>query len=106
MVAGDRLPQERQGRHHRPSSLYVERGKDIRGRRMPRRWAWLCRCVVIPCLAVMGTPGEPKPFRWANEGDPTTLDPHARSDGFVPSSDMTFYEPLIRRDRNLKLEPA
>jgi peptide/nickel transport system substrate-binding protein len=47
-----------------------------------------------------------KTFRWANDGDPTTMDPHARSDLFVSSFDFNMYEPLIRRDRNLKLEPA
>ena len=34
------------------------------------------------------------------------MDPHARSDLFVSSFDFNMYEPLIRRDRNLKLEPA
>jgi peptide/nickel transport system substrate-binding protein len=34
------------------------------------------------------------------------MDPQARSDGFVTSFDMNMYEPLVRRDRNLKLEPA
>jgi peptide/nickel transport system substrate-binding protein len=34
------------------------------------------------------------------------MDPHARSDGFVTSFDMNIYEPLIRRDRDLRLEPA
>jgi peptide/nickel transport system substrate-binding protein len=34
------------------------------------------------------------------------MDPHARSDGFVTSFDMNMYEALLRRDRDLKLEPA
>jgi peptide/nickel transport system substrate-binding protein len=34
------------------------------------------------------------------------MDPHARSDAFVSSFDFNMYEPLVRRDRNLKLEPA
>jgi peptide/nickel transport system substrate-binding protein len=34
------------------------------------------------------------------------MDPQARSDGFVTSFDMNIYEPLIRRDRDLKLEPG
>jgi peptide/nickel transport system substrate-binding protein len=46
---------------------------------------------------------EAKTFRWANDGDPTTMDPHARSDLFVTSFDMNMYEALLRRDRNLKL---
>src|SRR3984885_1644560 len=63
-------------------------------------------CAALVVLIAVATSGEAKTFRWANDGDPTTMDPHARSDGFVTSFDMNIYEPLIRRDRNLKLEPA
>src|SRR5882672_9850446 len=73
---------------------------------MTKRSEWLCRCVVFALLAIIATSGEAKTFRWANDGDPTTMDPHARSDLFVTSFDMNMYEPLIRRDRNLKLEGA
>jgi peptide/nickel transport system substrate-binding protein len=57
-------------------------------------------------LAALAVAGHAKTFRWANDGDPTTMDPQARSDGFVSSFDMNIYEQLVRRDRNLKLEPA
>src|SRR5690348_1841509 len=57
-------------------------------------------------LAALAATVEAKTFRWANDGDPTTMDPHARSDLFVQSFDANIYEPLVRRDRNLKLEPA
>jgi len=49
---------------------------------------------------------EAKTFRWANDGDPTTMDPHARGDVFVSSFDFNMYEGLVRRDRDLKLEAA
>jgi peptide/nickel transport system substrate-binding protein len=73
---------------------------------MTKRSAWLCRCIMVALFALISTAGEAKTFRWANDGDPTTMDPHARSDGFVTSFDMNIYEPLIRRDRDLKLEPG
>jgi peptide/nickel transport system substrate-binding protein len=75
---------------------------------MTKRLDWVCRCAVsaMVALAVLGATGEAKTFRWANDGDPTTMDPHARSDLFVSSFNMNIYEPLIRRDRNLKLEPG
>jgi peptide/nickel transport system substrate-binding protein len=57
-------------------------------------------------LAALAATGEAKTFRWANDGDPTTMDPHARGDAFVSSFDFNMYEALVRRDRNLKLEPA
>src|SRR6266436_8250925 len=69
---------------------------------------WLRRYVLaaVVVLAALAATGEAKTFRWANDGDPTTMDPHARSDLFVTSFDMNMYEPLLRRDRELKLEPA
>jgi peptide/nickel transport system substrate-binding protein len=68
----------------------------------------LCRfaiaSAVLVTVAALGAAAEAKTFRWANDGDPTTMDPHARSDLFVTSFDMNMYEPLVRRDKNLKLE--
>jgi peptide/nickel transport system substrate-binding protein len=45
-------------------------------------------------------------FRWANDGDVNSLDPYARSETFLLSFNANIYEPLVRRDRDLKLEPA
>jgi peptide/nickel transport system substrate-binding protein len=73
---------------------------------MTKLSAWLCSCVICALLAGIVSAGQAKRFRWANDGDPTTMDPHARSDGFVTAFDMNIYEPLIRRDKDLKLEPA
>ncbi len=65
-----------------------------------------CALSAMIVLAALAAPVEAKTFRWANDGDPTTMDPHARGDSFVSSFDFNMYEPLVRRDRNLKLEPA
>jgi peptide/nickel transport system substrate-binding protein len=69
---------------------------------------WVCGCVIAVALAMVpfGSQAQSKVFRWSNDGDPTTMDPHARSDGFVTSFDMNMYEPLLIRDRNLKLAPV
>jgi peptide/nickel transport system substrate-binding protein len=45
-------------------------------------------------------------FRWANDGDVNSLDPYARNETFLLSFNHNMYEPLVRRDRDLKLEPA
>jgi peptide/nickel transport system substrate-binding protein len=63
-------------------------------------------CMALAVLVAVATNADAKTFRWANDGDPTTMDPHARSDLFVSSFDFNMYEPLLRRDRNLKLEAA
>ena len=75
---------------------------------MTTRLDWACRSALsaVVVLVALAATGEAKTFRWANDGDPTTMDPHARSDGFVTTFLMNIYEPLLRRDRELKLEPA
>ncbi len=44
-------------------------------------------------------------FKWANNGDVNAMDPYTRNETFQLSFDANIYEPLIRRDRNLALEP-
>ncbi len=45
-------------------------------------------------------------FRWANDGDVNSMDPYARNETFLLSFNSNIYEPLVRRDRNLQVEPA
>jgi len=45
-------------------------------------------------------------FRWANDADSNSMDPYARQETFLLSFDSNIYEPLVRRDKDLKLEPA
>ena len=47
-----------------------------------------------------------KVFNWANDGDVNSMDPYARNETFLLSFNANIYEPLVRRDRDLKLEPA
>ncbi len=47
-----------------------------------------------------------KVFRWANDGDANSLDPYALNESFRLGFLLNIYEPLIRRDKNLKLEPG
>src|SRR5712672_2306621 len=75
---------------------------------MTKKLGSVCRWTLsaVMVIAALAATGEAKTFRWANDGDPTTMDPHARSDLFVTSFDMNMYEPLLRRNRELKLEQA
>ena len=45
-------------------------------------------------------------FKWGNDGDVSALDPYTRNETVQLSFLANIYEPLIRRDRNLQLEPA
>ncbi|HZK90291.1 MAG TPA: ABC transporter substrate-binding protein [Stellaceae bacterium] len=47
-----------------------------------------------------------KTFRWANDGDSNSMDPYARQETFLLLFDMSFYEPLLRWNREMKLEPG
>jgi peptide/nickel transport system substrate-binding protein len=45
-------------------------------------------------------------FRWANDSDAGSLDPYARHETFLLSFDSNIYEPLVRRDHSLRLQPG
>src|SRR4029078_12801969 len=53
-----------------------------------------------------GLPAEAKTFKWANAGDVSSMDPYARNETFLLTFMANIYEPLVRRDKELKLEPA
>ncbi len=57
-------------------------------------------------LALGATVADAKTFRWANDGDVNSMDPYARNETFLLTFMANIYEPLVRRDRNLKLEAA
>jgi peptide/nickel transport system substrate-binding protein len=61
----------------------------------------------VAAVALLGAqPSSAKTFKWANDGDVNSLDPYARNETFLLSFNANFYEPLFRRSRELKLEPA
>ena len=45
-------------------------------------------------------------FRWANDGDVGAMDPATRQETVQLSFLANIYEPLARRDKDLKIEPA
>jgi peptide/nickel transport system substrate-binding protein len=47
-----------------------------------------------------------KVFRWANDGDVNSMDPYSRNETFLLAFLQNIYEPLARRSKDLKLEPA
>ena len=70
---------------------------------MSKGLRWASALVVIAALAA---PAEAKTFRWANDGDANSMDPYARQETFLLLFDMSMYEPLVRRNREMKLEPG
>src|SRR5260370_35692556 len=78
------------------------------------REAVRCGLLVALTFSVLGmlaaptftSAAEAKTFRWANDGDANSMDPYARQETFLLLFDQSMYEPLIRRDRQMKLEPG
>ena len=59
----------------------------------------------LVCAAV-ATSAEAKTFKWANAGDVSSMDPYARNETFLLTFTQNIYDPLVRRNKELKLEPA
>ena len=57
-------------------------------------------------LVVSVPVAEAKTFKWANDGDVNSMDPYARQESFLLTFTGNIYEPLVRRNAKLQLEPA
>jgi peptide/nickel transport system substrate-binding protein len=61
----------------------------------------------ILCLALLlSLPLSAKHFRWASQGDASSLDPHAQNEGLTNQVNAMVYEPLLQYDKQMKLVPA
>lgn len=70
---------------------------------------WSKRLSAVLLCATVGLAAAPAgaaTFRWANDGDSNSMDPYTRSETFLLTFDQNFYDPLVRRDKDLKVEPA
>ncbi|MCY6380176.1 ABC transporter substrate-binding protein [Hoeflea prorocentri] len=57
-------------------------------------------------LALAGSATHAETFRWASVTDPQTMDPHAVNSAPVLGFLNNVYEGLVRRDKNMSIEPA
>lgn len=57
-------------------------------------------------LLAFAVAADAKTFRWANDGDSNSMDPYARQETFLLLFDQSMYEPLLRWDRQMKLQPG
>jgi peptide/nickel transport system substrate-binding protein len=49
---------------------------------------------------------EAKTLRWSSQGDFLTMDPHAQNEALNNAATGQVYEPLINRNKEMKLEPS
>src|SRR3954447_10159839 len=66
--------------------------------------------ISLPALGLLAalttSPASAVTFRWANDGDVNAMDPVTRQETVQLSFLANIYEPLVRRNRELGLEPA
>ncbi len=62
--------------------------------------------LITAFLAAMAVPATAETFRWASATDPQTMDPHAVSSAPVLGFLNNVYEGLVRRGRDMAIEPA
>ena len=55
---------------------------------------------VLVCAA------QAKPFRWASQGDPQTIDPHSQNELLTNSVNGQMYETLVNRGKKLEIVPV
>src|SRR5471032_3694797 len=60
----------------------------------------------VVCAGFAATVADAKTFRWANSGDVSSMDPYARQETFLLTFTANIYDPLVRRNKDLALEPA
>jgi len=62
--------------------------------------------IVLLALAFAASAAYAKPFRWASQGDPQTMDPHSQNELLTNSINGQMYEPLVNRGKKLEIVPA
>jgi peptide/nickel transport system substrate-binding protein len=72
--------------------------------RLPLSAVTLLAALAASSLAT--SPARAVTFKWANDGDVNAMDPATRQETVQLSFLANIYEPLVRRNRDLSLEPA
>src|SRR5476651_308393 len=84
----------------------MDLGRFVRGIRMKlsfgRGIALAAACATLSVASI----ADAKTFKWTNSGDVSSMDPYARQETFLLTFTANVYDPLIRRDKDLKIEPA
>lgn len=69
------------------------------------KFAWLA-CTALAGALAFAAPATSKTLKWSSQGDIVTLDPYAHTESFTSNVQHHIYDPLVRRNRKLEIEPA
>ena len=62
--------------------------------------------IALLTIALALSPGaDARNFRWATQGDPSSLDPHAQNENLTNQVNAMVYESLLQYDKQMKLVP-
>lgn len=64
------------------------------------------RSALLCCALALGAAAHAQTFRWGAQNDILTLDPHSQNHATTNNIMAHVYEPLVRYDRNNRIEPA
>ena len=64
------------------------------------------RAAALAATLVLTPAVDAKTLRWSSQGDILTMDPHSQNEGLNNSVSDYIYEPLVTRDKQLKVEPC
>lgn len=62
--------------------------------------------LVAGCMVATIAAAEAKTLRWSSQGDIATMDPYAHTESFTSNMHHHIYDPLVRRNKDLQIEPA
>ena len=71
-----------------------------------RAWTKAAAAGLALAAATAATGLEAKTLKWSSQGDVTTMDPYAHTESFTSNVQHHIYDPLVRRNRKLEIEPA
>lgn len=69
-------------------------------------WRNAIKAALAAALLTVGASAMAVPFKWASQDDATTMDPHAFNHGMTLTVLNHIYEGLVRRDKDMRVEPA
>jgi peptide/nickel transport system substrate-binding protein len=62
--------------------------------------------ILALALALVVFAAQARPFRWASQGDPQTIDPHSQNELLTNSINGQIYETLVNRGKQLEIVPV
>lgn len=65
-----------------------------------------CISAIALSLCLLSTTAGAKTLKWSSQGDIVTFDPYAHTESFTANVQHHVYEPLVRRNAKLEIEPA